>query len=276
MTRSRTMRLLLPALAAAAFHVPAAAQCSRPIVVPAAPTGKSVIFTDGVASGLMPEMMAHVGERAGCTFRWSAVPRMRLEAMFEAGTADLLVAATEVERRSRHGIFVPVLYSRPSLISIELQRAPLRSLADLLARRELRVALVRGFDYGSQYQAMINALTAQGRVYFESNPASVARLLAGSMADVTIMPVGVFTSSLYGDARTEAITGKLRTEHIEELPWIKSGIYISRKSLSKQDQQVLEKAITASVKTGAWWQAFRRYYPPAVLDMHARPLDAHR
>lgn len=222
--------------------------------------------------GLFPDMLASVGAKAGCSFRFSAVPRIRLEAMFEAGSADLLIAATELERRDRHGVFVPVVEARPTLISIAAERAPVRSIAELLARRELRVALVRGYDYGADYQAMVATLSAQGRVYMEPDARTVARMIAGAMADVTIMPASAFIGSLQGDARIEGLAGKLRIEPLDELPWIKTGIYLSRKSLSAADLKLLEWSLNASVKSGAWWQAIKRHYPPEVLKHNARPL----
>lgn len=272
-----SMRLLiLAALWATALNVPAAAQCSRPIIVPAVASGQSVIFHDGQASGVVPEMLAQVGQRAGCIFRWSVVPRMRLEALFETGGADLLVAATQVARRDRYGIFVPVVEARPALISLRSSRAPVGTIAELLARRELRVALVRGYDYGDAYQAMITELKAQGRVYFESDPTTVARLINGSMADVTIMPANTFAGGLHEDPRTAGMAGKLRIEQLAELPWIKTGIYISRKSLSRADQLVLETALAESVKSGAWWHSLTRQYTAPVLEQHARPLPSSR
>lgn len=266
-------RYLLPVLLAAAVLFPSAASggCSRQIVVPAAPTGQSVTVHGSEVGGVFPSMLNNIGAKAGCSFHFSIVPRIRLEAMFQAGSADLLIAATQVERRDRHGTFVPVFEVRPTLISIASERPPVRSIAELLTRRELRVALVRGFDYGAPYQAMIEQLTAQGRLYMGPDARAVARLIAGAMADVTIMPASAFIGGLQGDARIEGLAGKLRIEALDELTWIKTGIYLSNRSLSAADRTLLEQALSASVKSGAWWQELKRYYPPAVLNDNARP-----
>jgi polar amino acid transport system substrate-binding protein len=264
--------LLCPALLLLAL--PASAGCSRPIVVPAAPTGQTVTYVDAKIGGMIPEMLTQVGARAGCTFAWSIVPRIRLETMFEAGQADLLVAATQVERRDRHGLFIPVVEARPALISLESERAKVSSIAELLARRELRVALVRGYDYGEPYRAMIDTLTAQGRVYLEADARTVARLINAAMADVTIMPASSFIGGLQGDPRIEDMATRLRIEPLDELPWIRSGIYISKKSLTPADQRTLEQALTSSVKAGLWWQALKRYYTPAVLNNNTRQIEA--
>jgi len=276
MPPGRHLRPVLSLLLGTALHLPAEAGCSRDINVPATPAGHSVTLNGAQVGGLIPDMLNQIGARIGCTFRWSVVPRMRLETMFETGSADLLVAATQVDRRDRHGVFIPVLETRPTLISVSSDRPPVRSIAELLTRRELRVALVRGYDYGAPYQDMIKTLTGQGRVYLEPDARSVARLIAAAMADVTIMPASSFIGGLQGDARIEGLAGNLRIEPLEELRWIKSGIYLSKKSLSRADRELLAQALTASVKTGVWWQSLKRYYTPAVLHENTRPIDGAR
>lgn len=268
-------RPILAALATAALHLPAAAAgpgCSRTITVPAPPTGQTVYFTGAEANGMLPEMLKTLGARIGCTFKWSMVPRVRLETMFENGQADLMVAATRIDRRDKAGVFIPVVEARPTLISMASDRAPVRNFAELLERRELRVALVRGYDYGAAYRALAKDLANQGRLYMEADVVTVARLINGGMADVTIMPASGFVGATFGDPRIEGMAARLRTESLDELPWIESGIYLSRKSLSAHDRALLERELTASVKTGAWWQALKRYYPPEVLKVHARPI----
>ncbi|HEY0061991.1 MAG TPA: transporter substrate-binding domain-containing protein [Telluria sp.] len=258
------------------MQLPAAAGCSRPINVPAAATGQSITINGAQVGGMIPDMLNQIGARIGCTFRWSPVPRQRLEAMFVGGSADLMVAATQVDRRDRAGIFVPVVETRPTLISVDSERAAIHTVADLLARRELRVALVRGYDYGPAYQAMIQTLTSQGRLYLQPDARTVARMLADAMADVTIMPASAFIGSLQSDARIEGLASKLRVEALEELPWIRSGIYLSKSSLTAPDRALLHNALTASVNSGVWWQAFKRYYPSAVLHDNTRPIEALR
>ena len=274
MTVAYPIRKLACALLAAACQVPALATpgCSREIVVPAAAVAPNVSVTGGVIGGMLPDMLATIGARAGCSFRWSIVPRIRLEKMFEGGTADLLVAATRLARRDRYGVFVPIVESRPMVISLQGERAPIHSMADLATRRELRIALVRGYDYGDAYQRMVRAASAQGRVYMEPDVNAVARLIAGKMADVTIMPAGTFTGGLHGDPRVEDIATQLRIEPLDDLEWIETGIYLSRQSLGEADRVVLEQALIASVRSGAWWAAFKKSFPPGVLHNHVRPL----
>lgn len=259
-----SLALLLPLSATAA--------CSRPILVPVSPIGQSVIVSNYKVSGAFPDLLNAVGAKAGCEFKFSVMPRIRIEKMFEMGKADLLVAAIHSEQRDQSGLFIPMLETRPTLISLDSLRTVPHTFDELLARRELRVALVRGFDYGPAYVELSKQLAAQGRLYLEPDPLTVARMLNGGMADVTIMPPSAVVGAIKGDARVEGMLSRMRVTPLPELPWMRSGIYISNKSMSVADRATLERALTASARTGELWQIFKRYYSPVVLNESTRPL----
>jgi len=254
-------------LAACAVH----ALCSRDIQVPVAPIGLSVSIQAKQVGGIYPEVLRNLSEREGCSFQFSVVPRARQELLFETGRADLLVPASRTPRRDVLGIFVPMISSRALIISRQGERPPLRSLAELLARRELRVVLVRGFDYGDAYQAMVRQLEQQGRLSLASDPLSVARMLSAGMADLTVMAPSVLMGALALDARARGLQDDLRYEAVEELPWGDSGIYVSRKSLAEADRQHLLAALERSSRSGLVWREFQRVYPPGSLEGSVRP-----
>lgn len=254
----------------------AAAGCSRPIRVPAAISGQTVTSDGERVGGVIPDVMNKIGAAIGCTFVWTPVARMRLEAMFQNGTADLLIASNQVPARDRYGYFLPVVETRATLISVRSERAPVRSMQELAARSELRVALVRGYDFGPAYQALSRDLAAQGRLYLQPTPRPVARMLAEGLADVTIMTGIAFVGGLYGDARSEIIADKLRSEPLDDLPWMRSGIYLSKKSLSAADRKLLEHALNEAVRDGTWWRALQRHYAADLLNDSTRQLPQGR
>lgn len=264
MSRFRLCRLLL-VLAGLALPASAWAGCSRPIRIPAALSGNAVTQQAGQVGGLIPDVMNQIGAKIGCTFVWTPVARMRLESMFQSGDADILVASVKSERRDRDGLFVPLIDTRPTLFSLASARAPVHSMQELVARRELRVVLVRGFDYGPGYQAMVAQLAAQGRLYLQPHPGKVARMISEGMADVTVV-----TGISFADGAT------MRSEPLSDLAWQKSGFYLSTKSLTAADRALLEQGLTNAVKSGQWWDAFKRHYPAALLGASARPLGPIR
>ncbi len=258
-----TLHCLLPALLATTIQ--AQAGCSRPIMVPVAATGFSVIINGQTIGGIYPELMRDLASKGACQFALSPVPRARLEAMFENGKADLLIPATRTPRRDKLGYFVALALSRPTLMSIDATHAPVRSVQDLLDRRELRVALVRGYDYGDRYADMVKQLQAQGRLFMEVDPTSVARLLLANAADVTVMAPNILAGAIESDPRVVSMGPKLRIEPLSDFPWNESGVYISRTSVKEEDRILLERLFDNAARSGAVHELFKRYYRPEIL-----------
>ena len=249
----------------------ARADCSRPIRVPVAPIGLSVVTTGGEVSGVFPEVLRKIAAETGCQFNFVVVPRARVEAMFAGGSGDVLVPATRTAQRDVHGDFVPMMRSRALLISLASDRAPIESLADLADRRELRVAVVRGFDYGEPYQQLLRTLKAQRRLVVEADPAAVVRTLERSLADVTLMAPSILAGTLLQDARTRPLLDRLRLEPMAELGWGDSGVYLSR-HLPAKDREVLADALERSAKSGAAWKTVQKHYPVGSYEEGLRAI----
>ena len=250
----------------------AQAGCSRVINVPIAPIGLSVFMSnDGVISGVYPDLLRRVTSLGGCNFQMNDVPRARMESLFEAGLADVLIPATRSDKRDQFGIFVPLIQSRAMLISLSGERAPVTSFSQILERRELKVALVRGFDYGPAYRELAAELGNQNRLILEKDTAGIGRLLQSGIADATIMAPSILAGALYQDPKNHVMIDRLRTEAISELPWSESGVYLSRTALSDADRDVLREAMERAAKTGEVWRAFQYHYPAHTLTGSIKP-----
>lgn len=268
-SKARGLLVALAALHAMGAH----ATCSRPIAVPMSATGLSVVVNSDAVSGIYPDLLQGLSEKEGCTFAMTAVPRARLEALFESGRADLLIPATKTPKRDALGTFVPMIHNRALLISLKSKRPAIGSVQDLLARPGLKVVLVRGFDYGQAYQDMAAALAKQGRLILEVDALSVARLLKAGAADATFMAPTILAGAVQGDERVRSIVDNLRMEALEEMPWGSSGAYISNTSLSPADKAAVQGVLEHAARSGDVWKSFQRYYSPAVLKAGIRPLN---
>lgn len=249
----------------------AAAACSREIVVPVSPLGASVVIKGDSVSGIYPDLLRSLGAKIGCNFLFPVVPRARLEAMFETGKADLLIPASSTPRRDRHGSFVPLIGNRAVLISVNSARAPVLNVQQLIERHELRIALVRGFDYGDTYQALLKELERQGRLFLEVDAVSVARLMQGGHIDATIMAPTILSGAVQGDPRVGSLGERLRLEALPELPWGYSGGYLSRTSLTPGDRELLRGLLERAARSGVVFEHFQRYYPAEILASGIRP-----
>lgn len=260
---------LAAALLCCAAH--AAAGCSRTIIVPLAPVGIGVKAEGERISGIFPDLLQAVSGRTGCQFKMSVVPQARLEALFETGGADLMMPAIGTARRDRYGQFVPLMATRAMLLSVDGQRAAVADLKQLLSRTELRVAVVRGNDYGEAYRDALAELARQGRLYYEPDPLHVARLLGRGMADLTIMTPMSLAHAMKEDADARRLLDRLRVEDVPELPWKNSGIYLSSRSLTPEDRRYLAAQLRDAFDIDAVLAGFRRYYPASVVNTSQKP-----
>jgi len=251
----------------------AQAGCSRVITVPVSATGQSVITEGDAITGIYPDLLRSLSNKEACNFALTAVPRARQENLFETGRADLLIPATRTPKRDRNGTFVALIRNRPMLISLQSARPAIATFQELQERTDLKLVLVRGFDYGQTYQQLAGFLGRQGRLILEVDAVSVARLLKSGAADYTIMTPSILAGALKDDERVRDLQDKLRIESLEELPWGDSGVYISNRSLSPADKSALQDALERAAKSGAVWKGFQRYYAPAILKGSIRPLQ---
>ena len=240
--------------------------CSRVMQAPVSGLGQVIIVDGRNVGGLYPDLFRSLGEKAGCEIRFSAVPRARQEALFETGKSDLLVTAARTPRRDRHGYFVPILGVRAALVSFDSNHATIKSMDELAERKNLRVALVRGVDYGESYQALARQLAKQGRLFYEADVVGVARLLNAGFADVTIMTPTSMAGGMMQDERVKPLIDRLRIELLDDLPWSESGIYISKTTVRASDRVQLEYMINTAVKAGQFGEGVKQHYPPAAVE----------
>lgn len=199
----------------------ASAACERPIEVPMAPVGLSVSFDGERAGGIYPTLLRELGASAGCDFQIRRVPRARLLKMFESGRADLLIPASASPSREQDGEFVPLIQVRASLLSLSqapgAERAMPRSLAELLAQSDFKLAVVRGFSFGAAYDSAVAVLREQRRLVEEADAAGVARALRLGLAQGTIMTAATLVSTLITEAELAPLFKQVRSDTLEEL-----------------------------------------------------------
>ncbi|XHS76395.1 substrate-binding periplasmic protein [Burkholderiaceae bacterium UC74_6] len=254
-----------------AVPLPALADCSRPLQVPVAPIGQAVTVTDGKVGGIFPELLRAEAAKAGCVIEFQPVPRSRLEKLFELGQADLLMPARRSVRRDEYGHFVGMIHSRAVLLAIEPRVPAIRSAAELLRHRELRVGVVRGYDYDDSYQVLVKQLAAQQRLTEATDPVSLARMLDAGTIDVAVVTPTAVTGALRASGKWAPLVERLHSIPVDELVWGESGAYVSRHaSLSEADRRIAREMLEHIAKSGAAWREFQRYFPEANLSESVR------
>jgi len=266
--KARSGWLICGWLVATAAH----AGCSRPINVPMAPIGLSVSFDDGQAQGIYPTLLREVGASSQCKLDVQKVPRARQQSMFEGGQADMLVPASATPARDAVAEFVPLIQVRASLLTLDAETPVPRSLAELLALPNYKLAVVRGFSFGPAYDSAIAALRQRQRLVEEAEPSGVARALRQGLAQATVMTASILVGTLVLESEHAALLKRLRVEPLEELGWGTSGLYLSRRSLGEEDRRLLRQALSQAARGGRVWQLFNDLHPPGSLGNSIRPL----
>ena len=259
--------LALPVLLAQ----PASAACSRPIKVPASPTGYSVIVQGDNVSGVIPDTLRALGARAGCTFDFPVMPRARMAYQFlESGEADVMVPASRSAERDQRATFVPMMKWKVELITLKASKVAAASVKDVLAQKRLRGVVVRSYVFGDEYNALLRQLEAEQRIYYANDLAAVGRMLKAGRAEFTVMTPALFQSTLMEDASMRGLLAELEYHALDGLPMTESGAYVSRRSLHEGDQSVLQ-ALLADSARGTLWRYFQQYYPPEMLKFAVVP-----
>lgn len=267
---NRLRQLLLAGLALAAQGA-LGAGCSREIVVPVAPTGFSVIIEGERVYGVFPDALRELGQKFGCRFSFPVRPRARLSYMFmESGEADLLLPSSRSSQRDQQADYVAMMRLKMALVSLKRKPVQLGSVPALLEARDLRGVAVRSYVFGDEYAAMMGQLDQQHRVSYAASNLAVARMLKAGRADFTIAAPSLFLASLQEDAALVGFGEEVQFTLLDGLPPAESGVYISRRSLSAQDQALLMQMLQSGARSGTFWKWFQHYYPPHLAGYALR------
>lgn len=244
----------------------AVAACSRPIRVPVAPTGFSVIISGATVTGAFPDMLREIGDKMGCKFVFPIMPRARLTFQFmESGESDLFIPASRSAERDRQALFIPMMKLKMALITMTQRDIRVGSVEELIASRKLQGVSVRSYVFGDEYNALMQRLDLDKRVSYGNDPLMVARMLKAGRGDFTIVAPSIFLSSLSEDPDLSDLPLKVQYSALAGLPMTDSGAYISKRSLSPQDQEELRLLLEAARKNGTLWKMFQKYYPAEMM-----------
>jgi polar amino acid transport system substrate-binding protein len=187
----------------------------------------------------------------------------------QSGEADLLLPASRSDERDSQADFVPMMKLKMALISNKNGPVRAASVAELLAHPDWRGVAVRSYVFGNEYNALMEQLEAQRRVSYAAAPLMVARMMKAGRADFTVVAPTIFLTSLNEDPEMAGFAGQVRFSALDGLPPTDSGIYVSRRSLSKADQAQLHQLLRQAAQ-GTLWKWFQHYYPAHIAAFAIR------
>lgn len=252
--------------------VSAWAACSRPIDVPVADGGLIVSVDKQQVGGVYPELLRELGARIGCTFVFHPVPRARQEMLFMARRSDLFMPAQRTDRRDPFGQHVALLQVRPVLMALRPLPASLHQRSDLVEHAELRLAVLRGVDYGARYRELLEQLRERKRLVTEADAAGLVRALRTGVADAVLINPERLRAEL--DTPEAGSTEAWQVRPLDDLSWQNTGLYLSLERLPEADRQLLAQALGDLQFHQRLWQSLLRAHPASntLLQAGYRPL----
>ena len=264
----QTRRALLQALVlGAAGSRASTARCSRPVVVPLAPVGILARLEHERPAGVAPELLRQIERQGGGPFKVSIVPRGQMIRMFfETHESDVLFPAVRNMVRDHLARFVPMLLTRPALLTLPSLPEPPRSIPALLDAKDLQGVVVRSYTYGHAYDELIQTLAAERRLTQVRDVTTVLRMLLAQRVQFSLLPpsLGWAEQQTLG---VELRDSPLRYSRLEGLPHVELGVYISRVSkLSERDQLLLQQQFQHAAGSGLLSRVVGASVPPLVLE----------
>lgn len=243
--------------------------CTRPIRVAAAPQGRSMIIAaDGSIGGIVRDFLDQVSQRSGCQFEYVPMPRARAFVMLGSGQIDIVPAATRTEERDRAGPFIALFSSRPALVALKTHTPAVLSVRDLIDSK-LVLGTIRGFNYGAEYQQLLDNPNFMARVNEIRDAELAVRMLRAGRIDALLMA----PTTIADTAAAVGILEQLTVTPVDGLPFSPGGMYLSTRALDPVDLRTLSKATQQLARQGAYTRLVEHYYAfPSWALQHIRGM----
>jgi polar amino acid transport system substrate-binding protein len=237
------------------------AECSREIRVPVSAIGGDIVIgPQGQVSGLIPDLLAELSMNSPCRFTFVPVPRVRALAMFGNGEVDLLPGAVHTDERDKVGEFVPFTSARVAAVGLRKRMAALGPLDATLSGSYI-VNVVRGYDYGPAYRALVASLRAQHRVEEVVDPLTAARKLGMGRADLILIAPGALVEA----TEQAGISDTVQAVPVMSIPAFVAGIYVSRLSLGAAERDLLVAQLSDRTLKQKYWRMANSSMRPWAL-----------
>ncbi|WP_141100750.1 transporter substrate-binding domain-containing protein [Roseateles aquatilis] len=222
---------------------------------------------DQEGAGLDREFFTLLAARSGCAFVYELESQPRVWVRLREGSLDITSWAIPTEERLRHVTIVPLLTVRP--MAYTWASAGVSTPRAFLARQELRAVVVKGSSYGPGFDAMLGTLAASARVSAVADVDAATRVFMAHRVDLIVTYPWVMARQL------RAMPGKIEVaDWHPDGPTIHSGLALSHRTVSAQDQARLLDALSTLQKDGTLKRLVDRYLPNSGVGF-APVLRAH-
>ncbi|MBA4217716.1 MAG: transporter substrate-binding domain-containing protein [Proteobacteria bacterium] len=138
----------------------------------------------GQGQGVDKDLVDALAQRSGCKLSTVVDSRARIWDQLARGTLEITTSGVATPERERIAEFWPYFRSRNRAVVRAAQAQQWASLADFLADRPRRVAVVKGFRHGQSIDAFLDQMRAEHRVDEVASFEAAYRVLIAGRVDL--------------------------------------------------------------------------------------------
>lgn len=138
----------------------------------------------GQAQGVDKDLVDALAQRSGCELNTVVESRARIWDQLARGTLEMTTSGIATPEREKLAEFWPYFRSRNRAVVRAAQARQWASMADFLADRTRRVAVVKGFRHGRSIDAFLEQMRAERRVDEVASFEAAYRVLIAGRVDL--------------------------------------------------------------------------------------------
>lgn len=217
---------------------------------------------DGQWTGIDKEVVDELAQRTGCRFQATLESRVRIWSQLASGKLDMSVSGIATPEREKFAQFVPYFSTRNYFLLQHSLPSDADTPEGFLAQSAYKVAVVKSFKHGGDYDVWLDKLRAQGRVYEAADFRAVVRLLKiGRVQAILALP-----TSWVPVLREEGLSDKVRVLDWSPKVSVPHGLILSRARVPEPTAERLAKAIRAMRDDGTLLAIFKRHVGPELAS----------
>ena len=211
-------------------------------------------------AGIDKDIVDELARRLGCRFTTNIDSRVRIWTQMAQDRLDMATSGISTPEREQHAQIVPYMTDRNYVLMRPEAAARVDSMDSFLATPEYKVAVIKSFKHGVIYDAWLDKLRAQGRVYETSDYNTLLRLFRLGRVDAVLM-LGV---SWLPSVRQEQVEHRYRL-----LDWAPgdnfvAGLVLSRRRVPAASVARFRSTIQAMRQDGTLQAIFARHVGPEL------------
>lgn len=221
----------------------------------------------GVWNGIDKDVVEELARRLGCRFHSYTDSRVRIWTALSMGNLDMAMSGVDTPEREAYARFVPYFVSHNYVLLQKDVATRVHGLDDFLARTSYRVGIIKSFSHGVVYEAWLDKLRTQGRVYEAADyPALLNMFKIGRVQAILGM-----NTSWGGLLKQPAMAGRISVMDWAPHDAVTSALVLSRKTVSEAAAARLAQAIRAMRDDGTLKAIFERHVGPEIAATLLNP-----